>query len=77
LLTGAKRAIPVMAMLAIVAFASLLMMPALSQQRQSSNGRGEEPPTIITDVFSFSQDELIASVAGEEPGQSRNGGGSR
>lgn len=75
LLTGAKRAIPVMAMLAVVAIASLLMMPALSQQRQDANS--EEPATLMSDVFSFSQDDLIASAAGEEPGQSRNGGGSR
>jgi hypothetical protein len=66
LLTGVKRAIPVMAMLAVVAFASLIM-------RQTA----EEPPTLMSDVFSFSQDELIASAAGIEPGQSRNGGGTR
>jgi len=70
LLTGVKRAIPVMAMLAVVAFASLIM-------RQTPNVPGEEPPTIMSDVFSFSQDELIASAAGIESGQSRNGGGSR
>ncbi len=64
LLTGVKRAIPVMAMLAIVTIATLIM-------RQSS----EEPPSIMSDVFSFSQDELIASAAGIEPGQPRNGGG--
>ena len=75
LLIGAKRAIPVMAMLAIVAFASLMIMPALSTQRQTPNR--EETPTLMSDVFSFSQDELIASAAGIEPGQSRQGGGSR
>jgi len=75
LLTGAKRAIPVMAMLAIVAFASLMMMPALSQQRQEASG--EEPPTLMSDVFSFSQDDLIASAAGEEPGQFKQSGGTR
>src|SRR5262245_31211770 len=67
LLTGVKRAIPVMAMLAVVAFASLIM-------RQTAN---EEPPTLMSDVFSLSQDELIASAAGIESGQSRIGGGSR
>lgn len=66
LLIGVKRAIPVMAMLAVVAFASLIM-------RQTA----EEPPTLMSDVFSFSQDELIASAAGIEPAQSRNGGGTR
>jgi hypothetical protein len=66
LLTGVKRAIPVMAILAVVAFASLSM-------RQ----KAEEPPTLMSDVFSFSQDELIASAADIEPGQSRNGGGTR
>jgi anti-sigma-K factor RskA len=66
LLTGVKRAIPVMAILAVVAFASLIM-------RQ----RAEEPPTLMSDVFSLSQDELIASAAGIETEQSRNGGGTR
>ena len=70
LLTGVKRAIPVMAMLAVVAFASLIMRPA-------ANVPGEEPPSLMSDVFSFSADDLIASAAGLEPGQSRNGGGNR
>jgi len=70
LLTGVKRAIPVMAMLAVVAFASLII-------RQTAIVPGEDPPSIMSDVFSFSQDELIASAAGIEPGQSRNGGGTR
>jgi hypothetical protein len=77
LLTGAKRAIPVMAMLAIVAFASLMIAPALPQQRQPSDMVSEEPPTLMSDVFSFSQDELIASAADVESGQPGNGGGSR
>lgn len=77
LLTGVKRAIPVMAMLAVVAVASLMLMPALSQQRQAPNGQGEETPTLMSDVFSFSQDELLASAAGVEPGQARQGGGQR
>jgi len=75
LLTGVKRAVPVMAMLAVVALVSLMLMPLLSQHRQTANG--EEPPTLISDVFSFSQDELIASAADMEPGQTRNGGGTR
>jgi hypothetical protein len=66
LLTGVKRAIPVMAMLAIVAVATLIM-------RQTA----EEPPSIMSDVFSVSQDDLIASAAGIDLGQSRNGGGTR
>jgi hypothetical protein len=77
LLTGVKRAIPVMTMLAVVAFASLMVMPKLSQQRQSANGAGEETPTLMSDVFSFSQDDLLASAAGVEPGQPRQSGGSR
>src|SRR5215813_12635517 len=70
LLTGVKRAIPVMVMLAVVAFASLII-------RQTAIVPGEEPPSIMSDIFSFSQDELIASAAGIEPGQSRTGGGTR
>jgi len=77
LLRGVKHAIPVMAMLAVVALASLMMMPALSHQRQPANGGNEEPPTLMSDVFSFSQDELIASAAGVEPGQPRQSGGTR
>src|SRR5262249_39975017 len=67
LLTGVRRAVPVMAMLAVVAFASLMARPPAS----------EDPPTLMSDVFSFSQDELMASAAGIESGQSRNGGGAR
>ncbi|MGE0128482.1 MAG: hypothetical protein AB7U82_10415 [Blastocatellales bacterium] len=77
LLIGAKRAIPVMAMLAIVAVVSLMMVPALSPQRQSANGGGEEMPTLMSDVFSFSQDELLASAAGLESGQTKQSGGTR
>src|SRR5262249_11222506 len=47
LLTGVKRAIPVMVMLAVVAFASLLVMPTLS------HSSGDEPPSMMSDVFSF------------------------
>lgn len=74
LLAGVRRAIPVMVMLAVVALASLMLMPSRSQHRQ---GDGEEPPTLMSDVFSLSQDELIASAAGVEPGQSRQSGGTR
>jgi len=67
LLTGVRRALPVIAMLAVVAFASLMARPPAN----------EDPPTLMSDVFSFSQAELIASAAGIESGQSRNGGGTR
>ncbi|MGH9937923.1 MAG: hypothetical protein ACREAM_16885 [Blastocatellia bacterium] len=77
LLRGVKHAIPVMAMLAVVALASLLMMPALLRQPQPANRGNEETPTLMSDVFSFSQDELIASAAGVEPGQPRQSGGMR
>jgi len=77
LLRGVKHAIPVMAMLAVVSLASLMMIPALSRQRQPANGGHEEAPTLMSDVFSFSQDELIASAAGVEPGQPRQSGGMR
>lgn len=75
LLTGVKRAIPVMAMLAVVALVSLMLIPSLSQQRQAMNG--DEPPTLMSDVFSFSQDELIASAADPESEQPRQSGGQR
>jgi len=68
LLTGVKRAIPVMVMLAVVAFASLLVMPALSR------GSGDEPPSLMSDVFSFSQDELLVSAAGLGAGHSSQTG---
>jgi len=70
LLAGVKRAIPVMATLAIVALASLMLMPSLSHLR-------EDPPTLMSDVFSFSQDELIASATDLESEQPRQGGGQR
>src|SRR5215510_9172279 len=63
LLAGVKHAIPVMAAFAVVAVASLMLTPSLSQQWPSGVGN-EEPPTLMLDVFSFSQDELIASAAG-------------
>ncbi len=75
-LTGVKHAIPVIASIAIVALAALMLTPAFSQ-RQSANSPGEETPTLMSDVYSFSQDDLIASAAGVETGQSRNGGGTK
>ncbi|HEY8460801.1 MAG TPA: hypothetical protein VIM99_10500 [Blastocatellia bacterium] len=74
LLAGVKHAIPVMAAFAVVAVASLMFTP--SQQLQSA-APGNEEPTMMLDVFSFSQDELIASAAGVETGQPRNGGGTK
>jgi hypothetical protein len=68
LLAGVKRAIPVMVMLAVVAFASLLIMPGLTR------GSGEEPPSLMSDVFSFSQDELVVSAAGFGAGHSNQNG---
>jgi hypothetical protein len=69
LLIGVKHAIPVMAMLAVVALASLMLTP--------SAGERNDEPTLMKDVFSFSQDELIASAAGVETAQPRNGGGTK
>jgi hypothetical protein len=69
LLTGVKHAIPVMAAFAVVAVASLMLT------NSPAGVNNEEPPTLMLDVFSFSQDELIASAAGVETGQPRNGGG--
>jgi hypothetical protein len=73
LLAGVKYAIPAMAACAVIAVASLMLTP--SQQWQA--GVGTEEPTMLFDVFSFSQDELIASAAGVETGQARNGGGTK
>jgi hypothetical protein len=69
LLVGVKHAIPVVAAFAVVAVASLMLTPSISQQY--------EEPTLMLDVFSFSQDELIASAAGLEMAQPRNGGGTK
>ena len=78
LLAGVKRAIPGAATLAAVALALLMLGPALSQQRSPGNGvNNEEAPTLMSDVFSFSQDDLISSAAGVETPQSRNAGGTR
>jgi anti-sigma-K factor RskA len=72
LLAGVKHAIPVMAAFAVVAVASLML--TYSQQWQAPVV-GNEEPTMLWDVFSFSQDELIASAAGVETGQPKNVGG--
>jgi hypothetical protein len=69
LLVGVKHAIPLVAAFAVVAVASLMLTPSISQQY--------EEPTLMLDVFSFSQDELIASAAGLEMAQPRNGGGTK
>jgi anti-sigma-K factor RskA len=72
LLAGVKHAIPVMAAFAVVAVASLMLT---SSQQWQPPVVGNEEPTLMLDVFSFSQDELIASVAGVETGQPKNVGG--
>jgi cytochrome c-type biogenesis protein CcmH/NrfG len=74
LLAGAKRAVPVMAMLAIVAFVSLMIMPLYSQPYPAENGMNEETPTLLSDVFSFSPDDLLASAIGVEAGQPKQSG---
>jgi hypothetical protein len=71
LLAGVKHAIPALLAFAVVAVASLMLTP--SQQGVGN----DEPPTLMLDVFSFSQDELIASAAGVEAGQPGNGGGTK
>ncbi|MBO0863169.1 MAG: hypothetical protein J2P21_32690 [Chloracidobacterium sp.] len=65
LLAGVKHAIPVMAAFAVVAVASFM----LTRSQQWPGGVANEEPTLMVDVFSFSQDELIASAAGLETGQ--------
>jgi len=74
LLVGVKHAIPVVAAFAVIALTSLMLTPSISQQWQQG-GVGNDEPTLMLDVFSFSQDELIASAAGVETAQPRNGGG--
>jgi hypothetical protein len=74
LLDCVKHAIPVMAAFAVVAVASLMFAPSSQWQ---GVGVGNEEPTMMQDVFSFSQDELIASAAGVEGGQQRNAGGTK
>lgn len=75
LLAGVKHAIPALLAFAVVAVASLMLTP--SQQAPAVGGGNEEPPTLMLDVFSFSQDELIASAAGVEAGQPGGGGGTK
>ncbi|HKQ92144.1 MAG TPA: hypothetical protein VJZ77_15895 [Blastocatellia bacterium] len=77
LLTGVKHAIPALLAFAVVAVASLMLTPSHSQQWPAASVGNEEPPTLLLDVFSFSQDELIASAAGVEAGQPGNGGGTK
>jgi hypothetical protein len=76
LLDCVKHAIPVMAAFAVVAVASLMFAPS-SQWQGQGVGVGNEEPTMMLDVFSFSQDELIATAAGVESGQPRNAGGTK
>lgn len=76
MLAGVKHAIPALLAFAVVAVASLILTPSLSKHWPAGGGN-EEPPTLMLDVFSFSQDELIASAAGMEAGQPRNGGGTK
>lgn len=73
LLVGVKHAIPVVAAFAVIAVTSLMLTPSISQQLPGPSII--EEPTLMLDVFSFSQDELIASAAGVETAQPRNGGG--
>ena len=77
LLAGVKHAIPALLAFAVVAVASLMLTPSHSQQWPAASVGNEEPPTLLLDVFSFSQDELIASAAGVEAGQPGNGGGTK
>jgi hypothetical protein len=75
LLAGVKHAIPALLAFAVVAVASLMLTP--SQQAPTAGAGNDEPPTLMMDVFSFSQDELIASAVGVEAGQQGNGGGTK
>jgi hypothetical protein len=75
MLAGVKHAIPALLAFAVVAVASLMLTP--SQQAPTAGAGNEDPPTLMLDVFSFSQDELIASAAGVGAGQPGNGGGTK
>jgi len=75
LLAGVKHAIPALLAFAVVAVASLMLTP--SQKAPVAGAGNEETPTLMFDVFSFSQDELIASAVGVEAGQPGNGGGTK
>jgi hypothetical protein len=74
MLAGVKHAIPVMVAFAVVALASLILTPS---QQWPGSGVVNEEPTLMLDVFSFSQDELIATVTEAETGQPRNAGGTK
>jgi len=73
LLAGVKHAIPALLAFAVVAVASLM----LTSSQQAPGAGNEDPPTLMLDVFSFSQDELIASAAGVGAGQPGNSGGTK
>jgi hypothetical protein len=73
MLAGVKHAIPALLAFAVVAVASLMLTPS----PQAPTSVNDEPPTLMMDVFSFSQDELIASAVGVEAGQPGNGGGTK
>jgi len=73
MLAGVKHAIPALLAFAVVAVASLMLTPS----PQAPTAVNDEPPTLMLDVFSFSQDELIASAVGAEAGQPVNGGGTK
>jgi hypothetical protein len=81
LLMSAKHAIPALTMLAVIAIATLIFLP--SQRQQQIAGRAnsaEETPRLISDVFSFSEDEMLASVVDPDAGQNaqtENGGEQR
>jgi len=75
LLAGVKHAIPALLAFAVVAVASLMLTP--SQQAPAAGAVNEDRPTLMEDVFSFSQDELIASAAGVGSGQPGNSGGTK
>src|SRR5499425_2466199 len=62
LLAGVKHAIPALLAFAVVAVASLMLAP--SQQAPAASAGNQDLPTLMEDVFSISQDELIASAAG-------------
>ncbi len=72
-LVSMKHALPVLATLAIIAIGALWYLPPQWQQPIP----GEEPPTLMSDVFAFSQDEMLASAVGLEAGQSRQSGEKR
>src|SRR5215471_20356657 len=65
LLAGVKHAIPALLAFAVVAVASLMLTPS----QQAPAAVNDDPPSLMWDVFSFSQDELIASAVGAEAGQ--------